>query len=108
MSDATIEITDASFEQEVLKAAGGVVVDFWAPWCGPCRVVGPILDELAGQFAGKVKIAKLNVDENSQVAGKFNVMNIPTLILFKDGKEEGRAIGVQSKEELQRKIQALL
>ena len=93
-----IIFTDQNFEKEVLKSGTPVLVDFWAPWCGPCQMVGPIIEELAKEHEGKVKIGKLNVDENPQVATKYNVMSIPTVILFKEGQEVARQIGLESKE----------
>lgn len=90
--------TDQNFEKEVLKSSTPVLVDFWAPWCGPCQMVGPIMEELSKEYEGKVKIGKLNVDENPQVAVKYNVMSIPTVILFKEGKEIARQVGLESKE----------
>jgi len=81
-----IQVTDGNFEQEVLKSPVPVLVDFWAPWCGPCRAMGPIIDELAVEFEGKVKICKMNVDENSASPSRFGIRAIPTLILFKDGR----------------------
>lgn len=91
-------ITDKNFEDEVVNSKIPVLVDFWAFWCGPCQMVGPIVEELAKEFEGKVKIGKLNVDENPQVAVKYNVMSIPTVIFFKEGKEVARQIGLESKE----------
>lgn len=105
MSDLTPGITDASFKQEVLEAAGPVVVDFWAPWCGPCRAIAPVLEQLAGEFAGKARIVKLNVDENSEVASQMGVMNIPTLVVFKGGKEADRIVGALPKDALRERIQ---
>ncbi len=93
-----ITFTDQNFEKEVLKSETPVLADFWAPWCGPCQMVGPIVEELAKEYEGKVKIGKLNVDENPQVAVKYNVMSIPTVIFFKEGKEVARQIGLESKE----------
>ena len=95
-----VKVTDDNFESEVLKSDIAVLVDFWAEWCAPCRIQNPILEELAGQFTGKIKIAKLNVDENPGTAGKFGVMSIPTLIFFKNGQTVKQFIGVQSKETL--------
>jgi len=106
MSD--IVFTDASFKQEVLEDKGAVVVDFWAPWCGPCRTVGPIIDELAKEFAGKVIIGKINVDENSQIAGEYGVMSIPSVIFFKNGQPIRTMVGAQSKENYKQEIEALL
>ena len=104
----TLKITDSNFEADVAKSALPVLVDFWAEWCGPCRLVGPILEDLAPGYAGKLKIGKLNVDENQDAPTKFGVMNIPTMILFKQGKEAQRIIGAMSKNELQKKIDAAL
>ena len=94
-----VNITDHSFEREVLQAKGQpVLVDCWAPWCGPCRVVGPIMDQLASESAGRYRIAKLNVDDNPQTASRFNIASIPTMLIFKDGKLIDRLIGAQSKQ----------
>lgn len=90
--------TDQNFEKEVLKSETPVLVDFWAPWCGPCQMVGPMIEELAKEFSEKVKVGKLNVDENPQVAVKYGVMSIPTVIFFKEGKEITRKIGLEGKE----------
>jgi len=105
---ADIIITDANFSQEVEKSSSPVLVDFWAPWCGPCRTVGPIIEELATEFAGKVKVGKLNVDENQQTAGQFGVMSIPTLLFFKDGKPVDSIVGVQGKDSIKQKMEKLL
>ncbi len=93
-----ITFTDQNFEKEVLESETPVLVDFWAPWCGPCQMMGPIIEELAEENEGKVKVGKLNVDENPQVAAKFGIMSIPTVVFFKDGKEINRQIGLESKE----------
>jgi thioredoxin 1 len=92
-----IEVDDTSFEQEVLQADRPVVVDFWAPWCGPCRVVDPILDDMASQHGTRVKFVKLNVDESPATASRFNVLSIPTVILFENGEPQEAVIGARSK-----------
>ncbi len=105
--DATLTITDDNFEEEVMKSDTPVMVDFWAPWCGPCKMAGPVIDELAVEHKGKIKIGKINVDENIEQPGKFGVMSIPTVILFNDGKEVDRKIGFGGKqgyEELLKKV----
>jgi thioredoxin 1 len=91
------EATDANWEEEVLAAEQPVVVDFWAPWCGPCRVVDPIIEDLAGQHAGRVKFMKLNVDDNPATATRYNVLSIPTVILFERGEPQDTVIGARSK-----------
>ena len=100
------KVSDASFESDVLKSAGPVVVDFWAEWCGPCRMIAPALEEIATEMKGKVKIAKLNVDENPGVAGKFGIRSIPTLMVFKGGKQVATKTGAGPKSELTRWISA--
>ena len=92
--------TDATFDQDVLKASGPVVVDFWAEWCGPCRMIAPALEEIAGQLGDKVKILKLNVDENPNTAAKYGIMSIPTLMLFKNGEIASRQVGAAPKQKL--------
>ena len=99
------KVSDADFEAEVLKAPGPVVVDFWAEWCGPCRMIGPALDEIAGTMGDKVKIVKLNVDENPNTAAKYGIMSIPTLMLFKNGEIASRQVGAAPKQKLQQWIQ---
>ena len=98
--------TDATFDQDVLKASGPVVVDFWAEWCGPCRMIAPALEEISKSLNGKVKIVKLNVDENPNTAAKFGIMSIPTLMIFKDGKLADQKVGALSKGDLSRWIGA--
>jgi thioredoxin 1 len=103
-----VEIEEAKFDETVLKSKTPVLVDFWAPWCGPCRMVAPIVDELAGEYAGKVGFVKVNVDNNPNVAGKYGVMSIPTLILFKDGKPVTNVIGYKPKAELKKSLDKAL
>lgn len=103
-----VVLTDANFKAEVLDYKGVVMVDFWAPWCGPCRMLGPVVEELAGEYAGKVKIAKLNVEEAPDTSTQFGVSSIPTLIFFKDGKVVSQTVGLQTKSALQEKLNALL
>lgn len=106
MSKSVPDVTDATFGDEVLKSDVPVLLDVWAPWCGPCRMVSPILEELAQDNAGTVKVCKLNVDDNPETAGKFGISAIPTVLLFKDGKElqKLRTVGVQSKSAYQKAI----
>jgi len=98
------KVSDATFESEVLKAAQPVVVDFWAEWCGPCRMIAPALEEIAGAMNGKVKIVKLNVDENPKTAEKYGIMSIPTLMLFKNGELTSRQVGAAPKQKLEQWI----
>jgi thioredoxin 1 len=100
MSELIQNVSDASFEADVLQADGPVLVDYWAAWCGPCKMIAPLLDEAAKQYQGRVTIAKLNVDENPDTAAKFGVRGIPTLMLFKDGKAAATKVGALSKSQL--------
>jgi len=102
------EITDAEFEQEVLKSETPVLVDFWAPWCGPCLMMAPVLEEIAGELSDKLKVCKVNVDKSQEHAGKYGVMAIPTLILFKDGDMAKRLEGFRPKEALVSEIESAL
>ncbi len=98
--DSVLQVTDQSFEKEVLKSDKPVLVDFWAPWCGPCRRQGPIVEELSNELKGKVKVAKLNTDENPKTSQAYNIRGIPCLIVFKSGKVADQLVGLRSKEEL--------
>ena len=99
-SDKIVHISDASFEQDVLKAGRPVLIDFWAEWCGPCKAIAPMLNDIAEEYGDKVTIAKLNVDENPKTSQRFNVRSIPTLILFKNGQVEGQKVGAPRKSDL--------
>lgn len=100
MSDKIIHLTDSSFESDVLKAEGPILVDFWAEWCGPCKMIAPILDEIAVEFEGKLTITKLNIDQNPATAPKYGIRGIPTLLLFKNGEVAATKVGALSKGQL--------
>ncbi|EIK94476.1 thioredoxin [Pseudomonas sp. M47T1] len=99
-SDKIVHVTDATFEEQVLKAKGPVLVDYWAEWCGPCKMIAPVLDEIATTYDGKVTIAKLNIDDNQETPAKHGVRGIPTLMLFKDGEVAATKVGALSKSQL--------
>jgi len=107
-SEKIVQVTDADFDEKVLKNSLPVVVDFWAEWCGPCRMVAPILDQLAEEIDQKAVVAKMNVDENKQTPTQFNINAIPTMIFFKNGKEIARVVGAGSKDEIKAKIDQML
>jgi thioredoxin 1 len=102
------EVTDATFESEVIKSDRPVLVDFWAAWCGPCRMVAPIVEELAGEMSERLKVTKVDVDANQAVAARFGVMSIPTLMVFKNGEPTGRIVGYQPKPALKSKVEAAI
>jgi thioredoxin 1 len=100
VSERIVHITDDSFEQEVLQSSNPVLVDYWADWCGPCKMIAPVLDEIADEYEGKIRIAKLNIDENPNTPPRYGIRGIPTLMLFKDGEVEATKVGAVSKSQL--------
>ncbi|MBU0503283.1 MAG: thioredoxin [Candidatus Omnitrophota bacterium] len=100
-----LHLNEGNFKKEVLEAKTLVVVDFWAAWCGPCKMIAPIIEELANEYAQKIKIAKVDIDDNSDIATQYGIMSIPTLMFFKNGKVAAQAVGAISKAELKRKIE---
>jgi thioredoxin 1 len=105
---SALHLDEKNFEAEVLKSSLPVLVDFWAEWCGPCKMIGPIIDQLSVELQGKIKIAKINVDESPELAGKFNVMSIPTLLIFKEGQPVDQIIGAMPKDKLLAKLSSHL
>jgi thioredoxin 1 len=101
---AEIEITEQNFQNEVLNSSLPVVVDFWAPWCGPCKMIAPIIDEIAREYETKIKVGKMNTDQNLEIAGKYQITSIPTIIIFKNGKPAERIVGFRSKNDLKKVI----
>ena len=108
MAGNVAEVTDQEFETNVIKSERPVLVDFWAPWCGPCRAISPIVEELSTEYEGKVNFAKLNTDDNQRTAMKYGIMAIPTLVLFRGGNEVARVTGVQSKQALKKAIDGVV
>ena len=100
MSEQILYVTDDTFEKEVINSSNPVLVDYWAEWCGPCKMIAPILEEIASEYTGKIKVAKLNIDENPQTPPKYGIRGIPTLMLFKDGNVEATKVGALSKSQL--------
>jgi thioredoxin 1 len=100
VSDKIVHVTDDNFESEVLQSAHPVLVDYWAEWCGPCKMIAPVLDEIAAEYEGRVKIAKLNIDDNPNTPPRYGIRGIPTLMLFKDGEVEATKVGAVSKSQL--------
>ena len=108
MTENFLHVTDASFENDVLQSDIPALVDFWAAWCGPCKMIAPLLDEISGDYAGKIKVCKMDVDSNPETSVKFNVRGIPTLLIFKNGNIEGTKVGALSKAQLVEFVEACL
>ena len=102
------QLTDAAFEKEVLKSTQPVLVDFWAPWCGPCRMLGPLVEEISAEYSGKAVVGKMNTDENPEVASRYNISAIPTMLFFKGGEVVDQLVGVHSKGDIKAKLDSLL
>ncbi len=108
LTDGPFTVTDATFSEEVEHSSLPVLVDMWAPWCGPCRFLAPVVEQLAGELAGRVRVAKLDVDENPVTASRFGIQSIPALVVFKGGREAGRIVGAQPKSEILRQLERLI
>ena len=108
VSARPVTVTDATFAADVERSPLPVLVDAWAPWCGPCRMIAPVIDELAAELAGRLRVVKLNVDDNPQTASRFNLRSIPTLLVIKDGREVDRLVGVQPKQEIARRLEKVI
>lgn len=108
MAEGVVEVTSSKWDSEVIKAQGLVMIDFWAPWCAPCRIISPTVEELSKEYVGKMKFLKLNTDENSDIASRYNIMGIPTLMFFKDGNKIDAIVGAIPKQQLKAKIDSLL
>lgn len=107
-SEAIVELNDASFDSEVISSDKPVLVDFWAPWCGPCKALGPVIDEISNDFVDKVKVGKVNVDENPEISMKFGIRSIPTLIVFKDGEVQEQIVGAVPKSEIEKALEKFI
>ena len=108
MAEGVSEVTTSTWDSEVIRAQGVVMIDFWAAWCGPCRIISPTIEELSKEYSGKIKVLKLNTDENSDIASRYQVMGIPTIMFFKDGTKLDQIVGVVPKQVLKAKIEAYL
>jgi len=108
MAEGVSEVTTSTWDSEVIKAQGVVMIDFWAAWCGPCRIISPTIEELSKEYSGKIKVLKLNTDENSDIASRYQVMGIPTIMFFKDGTKLDQIVGVVPKQFLKAKIESFL
>lgn len=108
MAEGVLEVTTATWDAEVLNSSGLIMIDFWAVWCGPCRIIAPTVEELSKEYSGKVKVMKLNTDENPEIASKYKIMGIPTLMFFKDGQKIDQVVGAVPKPQLKSKLDSLL